>query len=70
MDDPDTILPTDEELAQFKPWPEYEQLEAPLLHWCDRAVAEADTQAGHEWQRPINGALREWAERNGLLNKR
>jgi len=67
MDDPDTILPTDEELAQFKPWAEYEQLEEQLLHWCDREVVEAYTKTGHEWQRHINGALREWAVRNGLL---
>ncbi|WP_296001660.1 hypothetical protein [Rugamonas sp.] len=69
MDDPDTILPTDEELAQFKPWAEYEKLEEQLLHWCDREVVDAYTRTGHEWQRHINGALREWAERNGLLAK-
>lgn len=67
MDDPDNPPLTDEELAQFKPASEYHTLELLLRRWCDREVVNAYTGTGPDWERRINVALRDWAERNGLL---
>lgn len=67
MDDPDNPPLTDEELAQFKPASEYHTLELLLRRWCDQDVVDAYTVTGPDWERRINVALRDWAERNGLL---
>ena len=67
MVDPDNPPLTDEELAQFKPASEYHTLERLLRRWCDQDVVDAYTVTGPDWERHINVALREWAERNGLL---
>ena len=66
LSDPDALPPTEEELAQFRPW--RTRFLAPpgsatvtLTMEFDRDTIEAFKRQGDDWQQGINAVLREWA---------
>lgn len=66
LSDPDALPPTEEELAQFRPW--RTRFLAPpgsptvtLTMEFDRDTIEAFQRQGDDWQQGINAVLREWA---------
>ena len=66
LSDPDALPPTEEELAQFRPW--RTRFLAPpgsptvtLTMELDRDTIEAFKRQGDDWQQGINAVLREWA---------
>ncbi|RFP16916.1 hypothetical protein D0T25_16755 [Duganella sp. BJB488] len=72
LSDPDAFPPTEEELAQFRPW--RTRFLAPpgsptvtLSMEFDRDTIEAFKRQGDDWQQGINAVLREWAVKRGYV---
>lgn len=70
--DPDAQPPTEEELAQFRPW--RARFLAPtgsptitLTMEFDAATVESFRRQGDDWQHGMNAVLREWAVRRGYV---